>query len=56
MVEECAERLTDEDVDALCELVATHLGGPEEGGGGSGSNGEGAAVGMEVRGCVGLVR
>lgn len=49
VVEECAERLTDEDVDALCELVATHLGGLEEAGGGSGSNGKGAAVEMEVR-------
>ena len=26
VVEECAERLTDEDVDALCALVARHLG------------------------------
>lgn len=29
MVEECADRLSDEDVDALCELVATHLGASE---------------------------
>ena len=29
VVEECAERLADEDVDALCELVSTHLGGHE---------------------------
>lgn len=31
-MEECAERLTDEDVDALCELVAAHLGGGEASG------------------------
>ena len=50
VVEECAERLTDDDVDTLCELVATHLGGEAEG------EGEGdAGAGMEVSGEAGWV-
>lgn len=42
-VEECAERLTDEDVDALCELVAAHLGGGE-------ASGEAEAAGAAAEG------
>jgi hypothetical protein len=38
VIEECAERLTDEDVEALCDLVTRHLGGGPagEGRGGGG--------------------
>ena len=54
MIEECAERLSDEDVDALCELVAAHLGGVGGEGNGNGNGNEEDAAGLAEAAAAGV--